>query len=175
MFCPRCGAENRQAEGYCTRCGDYLPELDASGRLIRRRRAGTPEERLRKMAIFSAINAALALFSSLALYAAHLGRAGDAHWTVFAAAACCLVIAGHQTVSLVLNLQLQHRLKKARASDAAAHNAVAEAKAFAEGNGPRALGAADESGFADVRSVTEHTTELLEPLPRRGGGQGQGG
>ena len=162
MFCPKCGAENRQAEGYCTRCGEWLPDLGEPRRLGRRL-PRTPEQRLRVMAIFSAVNAALALFSSIALYATHLGDPDNAKWSVFAAAACCMVIAAHQTVSFVFNLQLQRRLKKARASDA-------EARAVVSGE-PRALGAADARPFADVRSVTEGTTELLEPQPRTGAGR----
>ena len=116
------------------------------------------------MAAFSAVNAALALFSSIALFATHLGRADDAHWSVFVAAACCMVIAAHQTVSFVFNMQIQRRLKKARANNA-------EPRAVTSGDEPRALGAADARPFADVRSVTEGTTELLEPQPRTGAGR----
>ena len=163
MFCPRCGAENRQAEGYCTRCGEWLPDLDSRGGL-KGRRPRTPEQRLRAMAVFSALNASLALFSSLALYATHLGRAEGARWSVFLAAAFCLVIATHQTISFVFNLQLQARLRKARRSDAQARAAPPTAE-------PRPLGAARAEPLGGFGSVTEGTTELLYPEPRRGAGR----
>lgn len=172
MFCPHCGAERRLAEGYCTRCGEYMPDPEAPARVGTSR----PEGKMKEMAIFSAINAVLALFSAIALYATHLGNADEARWTVFAAAACCTVIAVHQIVSFVFNMQLQGRLKRARESDARARAAEgAGATPAAVGAGPaRALAGADASAFAGVRSVTESTTELLEPVPRRGGGGGRG-
>jgi hypothetical protein len=164
MFCPRCGAENRQAEGYCTRCGEWLPDLDSRGGFRGRRGPRTPEQRLRAMAIFSALNAALALFSSVALYATHLGRESEGDWAVYLAAAFCLVIATHQTISFIFNLQLQRRLKKARKSDA-------QARAVPPPEEPRALGAAEAQPLGGVGSVTEGTTELLEQPPRRGAGR----
>ncbi|MGB8509113.1 MAG: hypothetical protein WCD76_12070, partial [Pyrinomonadaceae bacterium] len=99
MFCPRCGGENRLTEGYCTHCGEWLPDLDASAH-PRRRGPRTPEQKMRAMMIFSLLNGALALFSAIALYATYLGRR-DAQWSVYVAAACCLVIAVHQTFSFV--------------------------------------------------------------------------
>lgn len=172
MFCPHCGAENRLAEGYCTRCGEYLPDLKSQGGgWPPRRRPRTPEQKMRVMAVFSAVNAALALSSSIALYATHLGRASDpdTHWAVFMAAAFCMVIAAHQTVSFIFNMQLQSRLKKARQSDARAREAEgAGARELGGADARRALGEPDAAPFEGVRSVTENTTELLEPVPRRG-------
>ncbi len=163
MFCPRCGAENRLAEGYCTHCGEWLPDLDSSAH---RRRHGprTPEQKLRVMMMFSAINSALALFSSIALYATYLGRK-DAQWSVHVAAACCLVIAIHQMLSFVFNLQIQRRLKKARTTRGVESNMLAATQQRAP-----ELQAADTSQFVTAargQSVTEGTTELLEAVPRR--------
>lgn len=167
MFCPRCGSENRLAEDYCTRCGDWLPDLDAQAHR-HRRSPRTPEQKMRAMMVFSVVNAALALFSSIALYATYLGRK-DAQWSVYIAAACCLVIAIHQMLSFVFNLQIQSRLKRAR--ERGAESATLPSVP------PRApeLQAADASQFVGVRgaSVTEGTTELLETVPRRMGEAGE--
>lgn len=168
MYCPRCGGENRQAEGYCTHCGEWLPELDARTR-PHRRGPRTPEQKMRVMMVFSALNAAFALFSSISLYATYLGRS-DAQWSVYVAASFCLVIAVHQTLSFIFNLQIQRRLKNARAT-----NDTAPALSEKPRQAP-SLSAADTSQFINARggSVTEHTTELLDAVPRRGREAGEG-
>lgn len=159
MFCSHCGAGSQRPDAYCTRCGQWLPDpnLPAS----RRRHSKTPAEKMSMMLTFSAINAALALFSAIALYATYLGRE-DARWSIYVAAAFCTVIAVHQTISLVLNLQLRSRLARGRAQPPATLAAPTAVPAA------HALGAADEGPFNDVRSVTENTTELLVGVPRAG-------
>ena len=160
MFCMHCGAGSQRPDGYCTRCGEWLP--DAALPASRRRHSKTPAEKMGMMLTFSAINVALALFSAVALYATYFGRE-EARWTVYAAAAFCLVIAIHQTISLVLNLQLRSRLARARAAQ------PGSLPAPTGGPAARALGAAADRPFADVRDVTENTTELLAGVPRAGG------
>ena len=159
MFCMHCGAGSQRPDAYCTRCGEWLP--DANLPASRRRHSKTPAEKMSMMLTFSAINAALALFSAIALYATYLGRE-EARWSIYVAASFCLVIAIHQTISLVLNLQLRRRLARGRAAQPESLAAPAEVPAA------RSLGAADDGPFADVRSVTENTTELLAGVPRTG-------
>ena len=158
MFCMHCGAGSQRPDAYCTRCGEWLP--DAHLPAARRRHSKTPAEKMSMMLTFSAINAALALFSSVALYATYLGR-DEARWSIYVAAAFCLVIAVHQTISLVLNVQLRRRLARGRATLSAAQSATR-----ADAPAARALDAADDRPFADLRSVTEKTTELLAEVPR---------
>ena len=163
MFCMRCGAGNQRADAYCTRCGEWLhdPALPAA----RRRHSKTPAEKMSMMLTFSAINAALALFSAIALYATYLGRE-EARWSIYVAAAFCLVIAVHQTISLVLNLQLRSRLARGRDARPASPAPPTDVPAA------HSLDAADDRPFADVRSVTENTTELLSGVPRAGQSRG---
>ena len=160
MFCMHCGAGSQRPDAYCTRCGEWLP--DANLPASRRRHSKTPAEKMSMMLTFSAINAALALFSAIALYATYLGRE-EARWSIYVAASFCLVIAVHQTISLVLNLQLRSRLARGRAEQTPSPDGATAA---------RSLDAADDRPFADVRSMSENTTELLAGVPRAGGSGG---
>jgi hypothetical protein len=124
------------------------------------RRARTPEQRMKMILVFNALDAALALASAILIYATQVGGAEHSS-LVFLAAAFCLVIAAHQIISLVVNLKIQQRLKRARTD-----NTI---PTLAGDIGAPALNAADSELFAGVqrRSVTENTTELLEAVPRQ--------
>ncbi len=154
-------ASDRTRTARAAASGCPTPTLPAA----RRRHSKTPAEKMSMMLTFSAINAALALFSAIALYATYLGRE-EARWSIYVAASFCLVIAVHQTISLVLNLQLRSRLARGRAAQAPSPAPPTDVPAA------RALDAADDKPFADVRSVTENTTELLAGVPRAGGSGG---
>ena len=166
MFCPTCGAGDQRADAYCTRCGEWL--LDAKSAQGHwhpvLRRARTPEQRMKMMLVFNALDAVLALASAIIIYATQAGSAGHAS-LVYLAAAFCIVIAAHQIVSLAINLKIQQRLKRARTDNA--NNAAAlagETNAHAH-----ALNPADSGLFTNVQrgSITENTTELLEAVPRQ--------
>ncbi|HYO99239.1 MAG TPA: hypothetical protein VER76_03410 [Pyrinomonadaceae bacterium] len=166
MFCPECGAGDQRADAYCTRCGEWLFDAkSAQGHWHPvLRRARTPEQRMKMMLVFNTLDAVLALASAVIIYATQAGRAGHAP-LVYVAAAFCIVIAAHQIISLIVNLKIQQRLKRARNEDATA----AAAAALAGETHAHALNAADSGLFTEVQrgSVTENTTELLDAVPRR--------
>ena len=154
MFCPNCGAGSQTANAYCKRCGDWLPNLK------RRSRAAfggeTPQQNIFTGLFLSALSAAVALFSAIALYATYLGT-DEAKWSIYLAAAFCLCIAGWQLSSFVVGLKLRSRLKRAHAGEQ-------DDSSLAEAEASPALPPADMSNFVRAQSVTENTTELLQPL-----------
>lgn len=104
----------------------------------------------------SALSAVVALFSAIALYATYLGT-DEAKWSIFLAAGFCLCIAGWQLSSFVVSLKLRRRLNRA-------HKGVEVNSQLKTADTSRALPAADMSNFVRPQSVTENTTELLEPV-----------
>lgn len=156
MFCPGCGADNQTANAYCKRCGDWLPDLQ------RRSRGAfggeTPQQNIFTGLFLSALSAAVALFAAIALYATYLGT-NEAKWSIYLAAGFCLCIAGWQLSSFIVGLKLRSRLKRAQ-GDAAVESKLKEPVT------PQSLPAADTSNFIRPQSVTENTTELLQPLDR---------
>ena len=98
----------------------------------------------------SALSAVVALFSAIALYVTHHGTV--ANWSVYLAAAFCICIAGWQLTIFLVGLNLRRRLMRART------NLELEPQASSP-----ALPAHIESNFVNA-SVTENTTELLQPV-----------
>ena len=155
MYCTECGAENQSPKAYCTRCGEWLPP---KGRSRKGFGGDTPQQSLSTALFMSAISTLAALFSAIALYATHLGG-GAVKWSVFVAAAFCLCIAAWQTSNFFITLRLKQRLKSSREAPAKTHE-------LNQANAPAALKAADTSAFIHAhQSVTENTTELLDPIP----------
>jgi hypothetical protein len=154
MFCPDCGAADQSPNAYCKRCGEWLADKKSFGG----RGASKPEERITTMIVFNGLTVLLALFSAIALYATYLNTP-EAKWSVYAAGACCLVIAIHQMISLAFALELKLRLKRGQTD--ARRAIVSEADASVA-----ALGSGKTTEFVESKSVTENTTELLEVVPR---------
>jgi hypothetical protein len=154
MFCSNCGAGEQSADAYCKRCGEWI--YDAKS--LKKRSSATPEDKMKTILVFDAISAVFALLSSIALYANHLGKPG-VNWSVYVAAAFCLSISVYQTINFFYLLQLRRRLKRGRADAGNVPGEIAN-------NERPALNAADTKDFVNVRSVTENTTELLDPVPR---------
>jgi hypothetical protein len=170
MFCAHCGAADQNEQAYCRRCGKWLG-------------ASAPDQRMKVVLVFSAVNAVLAASAAIALYATFLGtKTGPP--AVYLAAAFCSVIAVHQTVSFFFNLGLTKRLSGGR-SELESAREIAELsmslgdrirarrselerarQATSESPEPRALADRSTTEFVDLPSVTESTTELLEPVPR---------
>jgi hypothetical protein len=113
----------------------------------------------------SALSAIVALFSAIALYATYLGT-DEAKWSIYLAAAFCLCIAGWQASSFVVGLKLRRRLNRARAD-------VQIDLQLNEATAAPALPPADMTNFVRAQSVTENTTELLQPLDRPQGNGSQ--
>lgn len=150
LFCPMCGVHGQQPNAYCKRCGEWLPN-------IKRRNASfggeTPQQNVFITMFLSALSAAVALFSAIALYATYLGT-NEAKWSVYLAAGFCLCIAGWQASSLIASAKLMKRLRKGRE--------IAEPAQMKFEKEPPALRPADMSSFVNVSSITEDPTELLE-------------
>jgi hypothetical protein len=105
------------------------------------------------MVTFSAINAVLAVLAATALYATYAG-APDAKWSVYCAAAICIVIAVHQSINFAfaLDLLLRRRRNRAGWKQPAALQAPPDTLDFKQANTAPAV---------IVPSVTEGTTELM--------------
>jgi hypothetical protein len=154
MFCPNCGAADQSPNAYCKRCGQWLADKKSFGG----HGASKPEQRMTSMIVFNGLSALLALFSAIALYLTYF-HVPDAKWSVYAAAACCLVITIHQLISLAFAVEMKLRLKRGQ-TDAGPPVITEAAKNFG------ALGDGKTTPFVDAGSVTESTTEILEAVPR---------
>jgi len=155
MFCPKCGADGQSAEAYCKRCGEWLPDIDA---LVHRKlfRKLTREEKIEKIRILEAVSAGLSL-TSAAIIISILAGGGDTQM-LFLAAFCCLLVAVYQTINFYLGYKLQQRSGRSRAESTDEIETNVEQRV-------KALSASDATQLASRHSVTENTTELLEPVP----------
>lgn len=100
----------------------------------------------------SALSAVVALISAIALYVTHWETV--ANWSVYLAAAFCICIAGWQLTIFLVGLKLRRRLMRAHTN----------LELESEPSRP-ALHPQTESDFIKA-SVTENSTELLQPLKR---------
>ena len=153
MFCPNCGADNQAPRAYCKRCGEWLPDVKSRGHTFG---GETPQQIVLTNLFMSALSAVVALFSGIALYATYLGT-GDAKWSIYLAGAFCICIAGWQLSSFIIGLRLRRRLKKAQANPKSESSLKQAPKSSV-------LQAADTSDFIKLASVTEKTTDLLQPV-----------
>ena len=156
MFCPKCGAGEQREKAYCTRCGEWLPDLKAAGR--RQFGGMTPQENVRTMLIFNLLSTLFALLTAAALYATYFGHGGK--WAIQFAASFCLVVAAWQMTNFFVALKLRQRFKRGRESEA---GHALEAGAPTD---ERALSSADTAQFLDAPSVMETPTESLDPISR---------
>jgi hypothetical protein len=154
LFCFRCGAEGQTTNAYCKRCGEWLPAVKTRSPMAFG--GQTPQQNIFTSLFMSALSAAVALFSAIALYATYLGTP-EAKWSIYIAAAFCLCISGWQITSFMAAVKLRRRLGKGRETVAAQVDLKKEKPV---------LGPGDLNPFADVTSVTERTTNLLEPVGR---------
>ncbi|MDQ3819699.1 MAG: hypothetical protein M3362_18770 [Acidobacteriota bacterium] len=158
MFCSKCGAADQSADSYCKRCGEWLPDKSHLGRRRGRFRARTPEQRHRKMRVLEVVSAVAALSSALIILAALAGKVERPVLVI--AADLCFVTAVFQAVNFAIGYSLQKRLRQVR--DEADRTGIFEAKS----DRPQ-LNQPDTGDLVrSASSVTESTTELLEPLPR---------
>ena len=153
MFCPKCGAGAQNAESYCTRCGEWLPDLNSVTRpgLFRRR---TREEKIRKMRILEAISAGLALTAATMIFGVIRGSADTQ--LLFLSLFCCLIIAVYQIVNFYLGSTMQKKIEQSRLNPQALPHKTAEQ--LASGESPT---------FVTPHSVVENTTKHLDAVPRK--------
>ena len=153
MFCPKCGADAQRAESYCTRCGEWLPDLNSHTRpgLFRKR---TREEKIRKMRILEAISAGLALAAAAMIFAVLRGNADTQ--LLFLSLLCCLIIAAYQMVNFYLGSTLQKRITQSRMQEEILTN-----------QSVRELDGGESTTFVNRHSVVENTTKNLDAVLRK--------
>ncbi len=153
MFCSGCGTENSKANAYCKRCGEWMPDVKSPG--LRKKLNASPEQSVKTVLFASGLSAWFALFSSLALFIIFFSK--HVNWNnILLAATFCLAIAMYQIGIFINGLKLRQRIKRGRAE---------EASQIPEQDDPHLLKPPGAVGFFEAGSVTENTTELLEPLP----------
>jgi hypothetical protein len=153
MFCPKCGADAQNAESYCTRCGEWLPDLNSLTRpgVFRKR---TREEKIRKMRVLEAISAGLALAAAAMIFAVRRGS-GDPQ-LLFLSLLCCLIIAVYQIVNFYLGSTMQKKIEQSRLkAETLSHT------------GAEQLGSGGSTTFVNPQSVVENTTRHLDAVPRK--------
>jgi hypothetical protein len=127
--------------------------------------SATPEQLLNKVLVLGGLSSLASLIATVLLFTVHSD--GPEVRAVMLAASFTMLACAWQFISSLIGFRLKRRLTSAR-------TAGAERPGLVEPAGRRPeLAAADTSRFADVRSVTEGTTELLEPVPRRGRDTGE--
>ena len=149
-------------ESYCRACGEWLPDIAKRG--IKSFAGDSPEESLYISLFLSAMSSIVALLLAVWLYATYLGRPG-VPGIIYVTAAFLLAIAGWQASNFYVGIKLRKKLVRRRKGNFAASpnefNDIAS-------QSNAALPAADASQFiGQAASVTENTTELLEPVPRK--------
>ena len=153
MFCPKCGVDAQNAESYCTRCGEWLPDLNSLRRpgLFRKR---TREEKIRKMRVLEAISAGLALTAAALIFAVISGTADTQ--LLFLSLLCCLFVAVYQIVNFYLGSSLQKKIEQSRLQpEKLPHKEVEQ------------LDSGESTTFVNPASVVENTTKHLDTVPRK--------
>ena len=142
-------------DSYCTRCGVWLPDLDArAGRGIFRKQSR--EERIRKVRVLEAVSAGLSLTAvAIIIGFIRTGRNGE---MLALAAVCTFLVAVYQVVNIYLGYKIQHRIDRSRTDNMTQMSPPAE---------PRELHSANPGQFAPPPSIVENTTDLLDPIPRQ--------
>ena len=148
-------------ESYCRQCGEWMPDLAKRGR--KSFGGDSPEESLNISLFLSAISSIAALVLAVWIYASYLGRPG-VPGIIYVTAAFLLTIAGWQASNFYVGLKLSKNLARRRKG-----NLTIQSNELNTASRETAtLPAADTSQFVrPISSVTENTTELLEPIPRK--------
>ena len=158
MFCPRCGSDGQLPESYCKRCGEWLPNIDASGIGIGIMRNKSPEQKVQRMRILELISAGLSI-TSFALIVLFLSGRAD-RGLLNLAALCAILVTFYQILNFYLGYTVERRKRRSL-------HATSEPvpPSIADRHAPE-LNPADTAPFSDVQSVTENTTRHLDPQLR---------
>lgn len=170
MFCPKCGKGEQTPDSYCRSCGEFLPDFSARSYLIHRLLGGaSPRAQLR---LGSIINVVTGLAAALLLgflnghFDALYERTGERPPAVIN---YVYVFLGLVLVWQLLGLAVSNRLKRKLAGE---KKGLPDAGPDAAGRplaSPTTLRSL-ESGRLDPNdpeSVTQHTTKILDKLPRK--------
>ncbi len=154
MFCPKCGVGEQTAEAYCKRCGEWLPDIEAleRPRLFRKR---SREERIRKIRTLEMVSAGLSLASAMIIVS--ILATGRNFEMLNLAVIACLLVSAYQIVNLCPGFKVQRPIDKSR-------NAPPQVSEYQK---PLTeLNAANTNEFINPPSITEHTTNRLQPVKR---------
>jgi hypothetical protein len=175
MFCPNCGKGEQTPDSYCRSCGEFLTDFSARSYLIHRLLGGSSPKSQLTLGI--AINVLTGLAAALLLgflnghYDALHTRTGESppHVIYYVYAFLGLVFVW-QLLGLAINNRLKRKLggeeKKGKKGLPAAEPDGA-GKFVASPPTQRTLEPGHTDPAAGPESVTQHTTKLLDKLPRR--------
>ena len=106
--CSKCGDDAQNAEPYCRRCGEWLPNpnVNLSSDLLRQRTT----DQLRNMRFLQAVSAGLSLVAA-AVTTIVLVTNLDAP-LLFLAILCCLVVAIYQLITICLSYTLPELMNR---------------------------------------------------------------
>jgi hypothetical protein len=152
MFCPKCGSDGQAANSYCKRCGQWI--AGGEGRAWYDSGEMSPDRTLKVLGGFNVFGAALACACGVALFTALMMKKG-VYFFGGLVSVYCILLAAFQLLTYVGARRLRRRLEGARGA------------ALGGGGTAPALGAADTAPFGATPSVSERTTDLLEPVPAR--------
>lgn len=150
MFCPKCGTNEQSPESYCRNCGVWLVDPEANAGIFRR---STPEQALRKIRTLELISIGMSLISVVIIFA-YL-TAGLDRGLLFLAMTCGVVVVIYQLVNIYLGYKVTKNLPKQHRAE------------IPQGEPTRVVEfPAHTSRQLNVpASVTDNTTELLDPVP----------
>ena len=151
MFCPKCGNADQSPESYCRQCGEWLPNLEDTGK-AGFFRVTTREEKVRKIRTLELISIGLSLTSAMIIFAFLFGNIDRG--LLFLALASGLVVAVYQAASMYMGHKVLRGLPRGPAEK--------EKPAAVE------LPPAATKQLNTPASVVEKTTELLDKVPVAG-------
>ena len=120
----------------------------------------TPEQRMKVMIVFNALNSLMALFAAIALYSTYPGTP-EIKWSIYVAGALCSAIAVHQMISFAFALELRLKSRRSRKE-------LPPTVGSADAKPARQLDGHNTGQILEMPTVTENTTELLQQAPRQG-------
>jgi hypothetical protein len=150
MFCPKCGSGEQSPESYCRNCGVWLTDPDTSSASGIFRKT-TREEKIRKIRTLELVSIGMSLTSAAIIFAFLFGSLDRG--LLFLAMACGLVVAVYQAVTIYLGQKVMRTMPR--------QTSMPEKLSA---TGPALVMPPARTRQLNVpASVTEGTTELLEP------------
>lgn len=153
MFCPKCGKGEQNPNVYCRQCGEWLPDM------TRKNPPRSPQQHIQTSLVISVMTAVTAIALAIALYANYLGKE-NVSGLIYLTAAFLIAIAGWQISSFYSAYNVYRQFKRRAANQESQPQQIKSASY-------NALPEGDTSQFVSPQSVTENTTELLEPIPSK--------
>jgi len=150
MFCPKCGSGDQSPESYCRACGGWLTDPDA-GRTQGLFRATSREEKIRKIRTLEMVSVGLSLTSAAIIFAFLFGTMDRG--LLFLALACGIVVAVYQAVNMYLGHKVTKTLPRQHSSERKGERDIPAVE----------LPARATRQLSVPASVTDHTTEILDP------------